>query len=162
MQKNLVKKFWLKKASIKRTHALTHAKLTKDNGGTLVDEQLYRSIIGSLLYLTASRPDITFAIGVCAHYQSKPKTNHPMSAKRIIHYINETSNYGLLYSFDTNSTLVGYCDADCVGSSEDRKSSSGRCFFLGNNLISWFSKKQNCVSPSTAEAKYIASRSSCT
>lgn len=90
------------------------------------------------------------------------RNSHLLSAKRIIKYINETSDYGLLYTFDTNSSLVGYFDIDWAGSSEDRKSTSRGCFFLGNNLISWFSKKQNYVPFSTAEAKYIAARSSCT
>ena len=76
-------------------------------------------------------------------------------------YVNSTSDYGILFSHSENSRLVGYCDADWAGSADDRKSTSGGCFFLGNNLISWFSKKQNCVSLSTAEAEYIAAGSSC-
>lgn len=119
-------------------------------------------MIGSLLYLTASRPDITFAVGACARYQAAPKTSHLLQVKRIIKYINGTCDYGILYTNDTNSSLVGYCDADWAGSADDRKSTSGGCFFFGNNLISWFSKKQNCVSLSTAEAEYIAAGSSCT
>src|SRR4030066_1487195 len=98
-------------------------------------------MIGSLLYLTASRPDITFAVGVCARYQSEPKTSH--------------------LTHDTNLKLTGYCDADWAGSADDWKNTSGGCFFLGGNIISWFSKKQNCVSLSTAEAEYIAVGSSC-
>jgi len=81
--------------------------------------------------------------------------------KRILKYINSTNDYGILYSHSENSILTGYCDADWAGSADDRKSTSGGCFFLGNNLISWFSKKQNCVSLSTAEAEYIAAGSSC-
>ena len=76
--------------------------------------------------------------------------------------MNGTSNYGIWYSFDTNASLVGFSDADCAGNCDDRKSTSGGCFFLGNNLVSWFCKKQNSISLSTAEAEYIAAGSGCT
>ncbi|KAL2984809.1 hypothetical protein AAZX31_12G111100 [Glycine max] len=118
-------------------------------------------MIGSLLYLTASRPDITYAVGVCARYQANPKISHLTQVKRILKYVNGTSDYGIMYCHCSNPMLVGYCDADWAGSADDRKSTSGGCFYLGNNLISWFSKKQNCVSLSTAEAEYIAAGSSC-
>jgi hypothetical protein len=159
--KNIVKKFGMENASHKRTPAPTHLKLSKDEKGTNVDQSLYRSMIGSLLYLTASRPDIAFAVGVCARYQADPKVSHINQVKRILKYVNGTCDYGLLYSHGCDPILSGYCDADWAGSADDRKSTSGGCFFLGNNLISWFSKKQNCVSLSTAEAEYIAAGSSC-
>ena len=159
--KNIVKKFGMENASHKRTPAPTHLKLSKDEAGTSVDQSLYRSMIGSLLYLTASRPDITYAVGVCARYQANPKISHLNQVKRILKYVNGTSDYGIMYCHCSDSMLVGYCDADWAGSADDRKSTSGGCFYLGNNLISWFSKKQNCVSLSTAEAEYIAAGSSC-
>ena len=118
-------------------------------------------MIGSLLYLTVSRPDITFAVGVCARYQDEPKMSHLTQVKRILKYINDTSDYGNLYSHSKNSKLIGYCDADWGGSADDKKNISGGCFFLGNNLVSWFSKKQNFVSLLTAEAEYIADGSTC-
>ncbi|KAA0065621.1 putative mitochondrial protein [Cucumis melo var. makuwa] len=105
------------KARSKRTPAATYLKMTKDTNGERVDTNLYRSIIGSLLYLTASRPDIAFAVGVCARYLADP------------HW---------------------------AGCTDDRKSTSGGCFFLGNNVTACFSKKQNSVSLSTAEVEYIA------
>ncbi|KAK2396684.1 putative mitochondrial protein [Trifolium repens] len=159
--KNIVKKFGMESATRKRTPATTHLKLTKDEKGVSVDQSLYRSIIDSLLYLTASRPDISFAVGVCARYQVEPKMSHLTQVKRILKYVNGTSDYGIMYSHGEDSRLIGYCDADWAGSADDRKSTSGGCFFLGNNLISWFSKKQNCVALSTAEAEYIAAGSSC-
>jgi len=159
--KNIVKKFGLDNGGHKRTPAATHLKLTKDESGISVDQSMYKSMIGSLLYLTASRPDITFAIGVCVTYQAEPKMSHLTQVKRILKYINSTNDYGILYSYNENSKLMGYCDADWAGSADDRKSTSRGCFFIGNNLISWFSKKQNCVSLSTAEAEYIATGSSC-
>ncbi|KHM99983.1 Retrovirus-related Pol polyprotein from transposon TNT 1-94, partial [Glycine soja] len=90
-----------------------------------------------------------------------PKISHLNQVKRILKYVNGTSDYGIMYCHCSDSMLVGYCDADWAGSADDRKSTSGGCFYLGNNLISWFSKKQNCVSLSTAEAEYIAAGSSC-
>src|SRR4030042_1629775 len=154
--KNIIKKFGLESASHKRTPAATHIKLSKDEKGVDVDQSLYRSMIGSLLYLTASRPDIAFAVGVCARYQSEPKTSHLTQVKRILKYINGTSDYGILFTHDTNFKMTGYCDADWAGSADDIKSTSGGCFFLRGNLMSWFSKKQNYVSLSTAEAENIA------
>ncbi|KAL0539388.1 hypothetical protein IC582_023600 [Cucumis melo] len=88
--------------------------------------------------------------------------SHLEAVKWILKYVHGTSDFGILYPYDTTSILVGYCNADWADSSDDRKSTSGGCFFLRNNLISWFSKKQNCVSLSTAEAEYIVARSACT
>ena len=137
----------------------TTLKLSKDASGKSVDQTLYRGMIGSLLYLTASRPDISFSVGMCTRYQSNPKESHLSSVKRIIRYMNGTSNYRIWYSFDTNPNLVGFSDADWARNCDDRKSTSGGCFFLGNNLVSWFCKKQNSISLSMAEAEYIAAGS---
>jgi len=144
--KNIVKKFGLENASHKRTPSATHLKLSKDENGVVVDQSLYRSMIGSLLYLTTSIPDITFVVGVCARYQTEPKMSHLVQVKRILKYINDTTDYGILYLHSDNSRLIGYCDADWAGGADDRKNTSGGCFFLGNNLVSWFSKKQNSLS----------------
>ncbi|XP_050897752.1 secreted RxLR effector protein 161-like [Lathyrus oleraceus] len=123
-------------------------------------QSLYRNMIGSLLYLTASRPDITFVVGVCVRYQSEPKMSHITQVKRIMKYINGTNEYGLLYSHNANSLLIGYCDADWAGNANDRKITYGGCLFLGNSLISLFSKKKNSVSLSTTKDEYIATGSS--
>ncbi|KAL0536337.1 hypothetical protein IC582_025283 [Cucumis melo] len=160
--KNIVKKLELDQSRHKRTPAATHVKITNDTNGTTVDYKLYRSMIRSLLYLTASQPDITYAIRICARFQSDPRTLHLEAVKRIIKYVHKTSDFGILYSYDINSILVRYCDADWAGSSDDRKSTSRGCFFLGNNLIPWLSKKQKCVSLSTAKAEYIVVGNVCT
>jgi hypothetical protein len=126
--KNIVKKFGMDNGGHKRTPAATHLKLTKDENG-VVDQSMYRSMIESLLYLTASRPDITFAVGVCARYQAEPKMSHLIQVKRILKYINNISDYGILYSHNENSMLIGYCDVDWPGSADDKKSTSRGCFF---------------------------------
>jgi hypothetical protein len=105
--KNIVRKFGLDTGGHKRTPAATHLKLTKDEGGIFVDQSMYRSMIGSLLYLTASRPDMTFVVGVCARYQAEPKMSQLTQVKRILKYINSTSDYGILYSSSENSKLIG-------------------------------------------------------
>ncbi|CAM8997177.1 unnamed protein product [Rhodiola kirilowii] len=135
--RKLIKKFELEKATHKRIPIVTHVKIAKDEVGTSVDQTLYRSMIGSLLYLTANRPDV----GVCARYKENPKESHLMNVKRIIKYVCGRVDCGLWYPKDTSSHLVGYCNADWAGNVENRKSTSGKYFFLGNNLVSRFSKK---------------------
>ncbi|XP_062085813.1 uncharacterized mitochondrial protein AtMg00810-like [Humulus lupulus] len=153
--KNLVKKFGLKNAKHTNIPTNTTLKLSKDEQAMKVDPTLYRSMIGSLLYLTASHPDIYYSVGVCARYQANPMESHISAVKRIIRYVNSTVDFGIWFSKDTNSNLVCLSDADWAGNADDRKSTSGGCFYLGNNLVSRHSKKQNCISPSTAEAEYI-------
>ncbi|KAK6122069.1 hypothetical protein DH2020_044192 [Rehmannia glutinosa] len=126
-----------------------------------VDQTRYRALIGSLLYLTASRPDITFVVGVCARFQSAPKESHMTAAKRILRYLKGSQEVGLWYPKEGGFKLIGYSDSDYVGCRVDRKSTSGTCQMLGNRLISWFSKKQNSIATSTAEAEYIVAGSCC-
>ncbi|KAA0034930.1 putative gag-pol polyprotein [Cucumis melo var. makuwa] len=128
--KNILKKFGLDQSQYKRTPTATHAKITKDSIGIAVDHKLYKSMIVSLLYLTTSRSDIAYAVGICARYQSDPRISYLNAVKRIIKYVHGTTDFGILYSYNTSSELVGYCDADWAGSADDRKSTSGGCFFL--------------------------------
>ncbi|XP_024031669.1 uncharacterized protein LOC112094581 [Morus notabilis] len=138
---NLVKNFGLSQSQHMRNPMGTNDKLTKDECGMSVDLSLYRSMIGSILYLTASGPDICYSVGVCARYQANPKESHVTVVKRIIRYVSETVDYGIWYSNDTNGRLAGFSGADWAGSTDDRKSITGGCFYLGNNLVSWYSKK---------------------
>ncbi|XP_019098168.1 PREDICTED: uncharacterized protein LOC109131553 [Camelina sativa] len=153
--RKLLSKFKLDNCKEAVTPMSTSKKLLKDEKGHDVDITLYRGMIGSLLYLTASRHDLCFSVGFCARYQAKPKQSHLEAVKRIIKYVKGTLDLGLWLSKGSNSRLVGYYDADYAGSMDDRKSSSGSCFFLGNNLISWLSKKQNSASLSKVESEYI-------
>ena len=159
--KNLVKRFGLDSKKYSSTPMSSTAKLSRDVAGVEVDPTLYWSMIGSLLYLTAGRPNIAFSVGVCARFQAAPKESHLTAVKRIIRYINGTYDYGIWYSRDSNECLVGYSDVDLAECIDDRKSTSGGCFYLGNNLVSWMSRKENSVSLSTAKAEYIAMASCC-
>jgi hypothetical protein len=129
--------------------------------GVDVDQSLYRSMIGSLLYLCASRPDIVLSVGVCARYQAAPKDSHMQAVNRILRYLVYTPRFGLWYPKGSNFTLAGYSDSDWAGCKDDRKSTSGACHFLGRSLVSWSSKKQNCISLSSTEAEYVAAASCC-
>ena len=99
----------------------TNAKLTNDSSGESVNVTLYRSMIGCLLYLTASRPDIAFSVGVCSRFQSNPKDSYLNVVKRIIKYVGGSCDYGLFYSKESNLSLAGFSDSDWVGNADDRK-----------------------------------------
>ena len=157
-----MKKFGLESANSVKTPMSPNVKLIVDLLGKSVDPSLYRSMIGSLLYLTASRPDISYNVRVCARYQANPKELHMSALKRIINYVKTTANFGVWYIKDTNDILAGYSNTDWAGNADDRKSISGGCFYVGNNLVFWMSKKQNSIFLSTAEVKYIATGSCCT
>ncbi|GKA66357.1 putative ribonuclease H-like domain-containing protein [Tanacetum coccineum] len=135
--------------------------LVKDADADDVDEHLYRSMIGSLMYLTASRPDIMFAVCACARFQVSPKTSHLLAVKRIFRYLKGKPSLGLWYSKDSPLELVAYTDSDYAGATLDRKSTTGGCQFLGNRLISWQCKKQTVVATSTTKAEYVAAASCC-
>ena len=101
-----------------------NVKLTVDLLGKSVDPSLYRSMIDSLLYLTASRLDINYSIGMCARYQANPKESHMIALKRIIKYVKTTTELGVCYNKDTSDVLAGYFDVDQAGNANDRKSTS--------------------------------------
>jgi hypothetical protein len=144
-----------------KTSMGTNGHLDLDTGGKSVDQKLYRSMIGSLLYLCASRPDIMLSVCMCARFQADPKEFHLWAVKRIMTYLVYTSKFGLWYPKGSNFDLIGYSDADWVGCKIDRKSTSETCQFLGRSRVSWASKKQNSVALSTAEAEYIAAGHCC-
>ncbi|GJZ45074.1 putative ribonuclease H-like domain-containing protein [Tanacetum coccineum] len=133
--------------------------LVKDGDADDVDVHLYRSMIGSLMYLTASRPDIMFAVYACASFQVILKTSYLLAVKRIFRYLKGKPTLGLWYSRDSPFELVAYTDSDYAGATQDRKSTTGGCQFLGNRLISWQCKKQTVVATSTTEAEYVAAAS---
>ncbi|KAH9697094.1 hypothetical protein KPL71_023469 [Citrus sinensis] len=156
--KDLLKRFGIDDSKTKNTPI---TKLDKDEKGKEVDIKMYRGMIGSLLYLTASRPDIMFCVCLCARFQSCPKESHLLAVKRIFRYLSGTIDIGLWYPRGTHIDLTCFSDADFAGYKVDRKSTSGTCYILGHSLVSWFSKKQNSVALSTTEAEYIAAGSCC-
>nr|GEZ10219.1 uncharacterized mitochondrial protein AtMg00810-like [Tanacetum cinerariifolium] len=135
--------------------------LHKDLDGKDVDVHTYRSMIGSLMYLTLSRPDIMFAVYTCAHFQVTPKASHLHAVKRIFRYLKGKPHLGLRYPKDSPFNLVAYSDSDYAGESLDRKSTIGGCQFLGCKLISWQCKKQIVMATSSTEAEYVVAASCC-
>ncbi|XP_019179616.1 PREDICTED: uncharacterized protein LOC109174842 [Ipomoea nil] len=159
--KDLIRKFGIDRKTSVKIPMSTSLRMDIDNEGKDVDQKNFRGIIGSLLYLTASRPDISFDVGVCARFQAKPKESHLSATTKILRYLKGTQSVGLWYPKEGSFDLVGYSDADFAGCRIDRKSTSGTCQFLGGRLVSWFSKKQHSIATSTAEAEYIAAGSCC-
>nr|GFA59397.1 hypothetical protein [Tanacetum cinerariifolium] len=133
----------------------------KDGAGKDVDLHLYRSMIGSLMYLTASRPDIMFAVCACARHQVTPKECHLHAVKRIFRYLKSHPKLGLWYPKESPFDFVAYSDSDYGGATQDRISTTGGCQFLGRRLISWQCKKQTIVATSATEAEYVAVASCC-
>jgi hypothetical protein len=159
--KDMIKKFGLEDAKLMSTPMGTSGSLELDENGNMVDQKLYRSIIGSLLYVTASRPDVMFSVCMCARYQSSPRESHLKACKRILRYLKSTQDVGLWYPKESSFELIGYSDSDYGGCKINRKSTSGTCQLLGKSLVSWSSKKQNSVALSTTEAEYISAGSCC-
>ncbi|GJT39439.1 retrovirus-related pol polyprotein from transposon TNT 1-94 [Tanacetum coccineum] len=136
--------------------------LDADLSGTPVDQTKYRSMVGALMYLTASRPDIVHATCYCARYQAKPTEKHLTAVKRIFRYLKDSINMGLWYPKDTGFELTAFSDSDHAGCLDSRKSTSGGIQFLGGDkLVSWSSKKQDCTSMSSAEAEYVSLSACC-
>ncbi|GJT28078.1 putative ribonuclease H-like domain-containing protein [Tanacetum coccineum] len=155
----ILKKFSFSDVKTVSTPMETHKPLLKDADGEDVDEHMYRSMIGSLMYLTSLRPDIMFAICICARFQVNLKVLHLHAVKRIFRYLKGQPKLGLWYPKDSPLDLVAYTDSDYAGASLDRKSTIGGCQFLGCRLISWQCRKQTVVANSTTEAEYVAASS---
>nr|GEU28951.1 hypothetical protein [Tanacetum cinerariifolium] len=136
--------------------------LDADLSGTPVDQTKYRSMVGALMYLTASRPDIVHATCYCTRYQAKPTEKHLTAVKRIFWYLKDTINVGLWYPKDTGFELTAFLDSDHAGCLDSCKSTSGGIQFIGGDkLVSWSSKKQDCTSMSSAEAEYVSLSACC-
>ena len=150
--RDLLKRFNMEEAKTMKTPMSSLIKLDKDEKGKSIDSTMYKDMIGSLLYLTTSRPDIMYSVCLCARFQSCPKESHLSVVKRILRYLKGTMDIGLWYPKGDNFELIGFSDADFSGYKVERKSTSGTCHFLGHSLVSWHSKKQNSVALSKAEA----------
>ncbi|GJU31422.1 retrovirus-related pol polyprotein from transposon TNT 1-94 [Tanacetum coccineum] len=152
----IIKKYGMKTVDPVNIPMVEKSKVDEDPQGKSVDPTSYRGMIGSLMYLTASRPDLVFAVCMCARYQAKPTEKHLHAVKRIFQYLRGTINMGLWYSKDSCIALTAYEDADHAGCQDTRKSTSGSLQLLGDRLVSWSSKKQNSTAISSTEAECIA------
>ncbi|GKC02372.1 retrovirus-related pol polyprotein from transposon TNT 1-94 [Tanacetum coccineum] len=130
--------------------------LDVDLQGTPTDQTTYRRMIGGLIYLTTSCPDIAYATFVCARYQARPTVKHLKEVKRIFRCLKQSYNMGIWYPKDSRFELIAYSDADHAGCKDDCKSTPGGLQFLGEKLVSWSSKKQDCTAMSTAEVEYVS------
>jgi hypothetical protein len=158
---DLLKRFGMKDTKPAKTPMGTDGHVDLNKGGKSVDQKAYRSMIGPLLYLCASRPDIMLSVCMCARYQSDPRECHLVAIKRILRYLVATPCFGIWYPKGSTFELIGYTDSEYAGCKVDRKSTSGTCQFLGRSLVSWSSKKQTSVALSTAEAEYVVAGQCC-
>ncbi|GKF76523.1 hypothetical protein Tco_0228993 [Tanacetum coccineum] len=143
------------------TPMVEKSKLDEDPKGKVVDPTRYHGIIGTLMYLTSSRPDLVFVMCMSARYQAKPTKKHLHAVKRIFQYLRGTINMGLWYSKDSFIALAAFADADHAGCQDTRKNTSGSMQLLGYRLVSWSSKKQKSTAISSTEAEYIALSGCC-
>ncbi|KAK2980732.1 hypothetical protein RJ640_011712 [Escallonia rubra] len=179
--KELLKKFGMLNCKPISTPMEPNSKMCAHEGKDLEEAMMYRQLVGSLIYLTLTRPDISYAVGVMSRYMQNPKKLHLEAVRRILRYVKGTLDYGIIYKKGGDCKLVGFCDADYAGDHDtrcsttglvgfsdsdwagcldDRRSTSGSIFNLGSGTITWTSKRQATVALSSSEAEYIAATSS--
>ncbi|GJT44832.1 retrovirus-related pol polyprotein from transposon TNT 1-94 [Tanacetum coccineum] len=159
--KDLLKKYDLADCALVKCPMLPPNNLGPDESRVSVNETLFRGMIGSLMYLTTSRPNTKFSTSLCARYQANPKESHLVAVKRIFRYLKGTPNLGLWYPKGSGFDLKAYSDSDYAGCNLDRKSTSRGCQILGGKLVCWSAKKQSSVAMSSAEAEYVVAAGCC-
>ncbi|XP_031277509.1 secreted RxLR effector protein 161-like [Pistacia vera] len=147
---DVLKRFGMDKCKPVNTPLVATQKLSKEDGAVKVDESLYRSLIGCLLYLTTTRPDLM------SRFMTNPSENHFRAAKRVLRYIKGNPGLGVWFRKSESFQLVGYSDSDWAGSIDDMKSTSGYVFFLNSGAVCWLSKRQATIAQSTGKAEYIS------
>ncbi|XP_070682343.1 uncharacterized mitochondrial protein AtMg00810-like [Malus domestica] len=157
--KKILKKFKMDNCKPISTPVECGVKLTKHDEGESVDPIFFKSLVKSLRYLTCTRPNILYTVRLVSRYMENPITTHLKTAKRILRYLKGSINFGLFYSSSSNYKLVGYSDSDWAGDFDDRKSTTGFVFFMGDTAFTWMSKKQPIVTLYTCEAEYVAATS---
>nr|XP_028946832.1 uncharacterized protein LOC114820387 [Malus domestica] len=138
------------------TPLVVNEKFQREDGSCDADESVYRSLVRSLLYLTATRPDIMYVASLLSRFMHKPTYIHYGVAKRILRYIQGRLDFGIMYERNVEPKLYGFCNSDWGGSVDNLKSTSGYTFTLGTGVFFWASKKQKSVALSTAEAEYVS------
>ena len=159
--RDLLKKFKMNDCKITETPMSSSEHLDADANSKPVDQKLYRSMIGSLLYLCASRPNILFSVCLCARFQDRHQESHLTAVKRILKYIKHTPSIGLWYPKGASFELLGYSYLDFAGFRVDHKSTTDGCYLLGHSLVAWVSRKQISMALSTTEEEYIATSACC-
>jgi hypothetical protein len=158
----ILKRFGMEDCKPMTTPMITNLKKLSSCESEKVNPTIYRQLIGCLMYLTNTRPNICFVVNTLSQYMVDPRKVHWTAAKHILRYLKGTIEYGLQYLQGDQAKLLGYTDSDWAGSAIDRKSTSGCCFSLGSGVISWYNRKQKSVALSSAEAEYMAaSQASC-
>ncbi|CAL5357308.1 unnamed protein product [Camellia sinensis] len=152
----VLKRFRMENSNSVHNPIVPGCKLFKDENGIGVDETLFKQMVGCLMYLTATRLDLMFAVSLISRYMAKPTELHLLAAKRILRYLKGTTGLGVFYKKGWCEDLVGYADSDYAGDLEDRKSTSGYVFMLGSGAVAWSSRKQPIVTLSTTEAEFVA------
>ncbi|KAK2980731.1 hypothetical protein RJ640_011711 [Escallonia rubra] len=152
----LLKKFGMLNCKPISTPMEPNAKICAHEGKDLEEATMYRQLVGSLIYLTLTRPDISYAVGVMSRYMQNPQKLHLEAVRRILRYVKGTLDYGIIYKKGGDCKLVGFCDADYAGDHDTRHSTTGYVFTLGSGAVSWCSKRQPTMSLSTTEAEYRA------
>uniref|UniRef100_A0A2N9G770 Integrase catalytic domain-containing protein n=1 Tax=Fagus sylvatica TaxID=28930 RepID=A0A2N9G770_FAGSY len=158
--KEILKKFEMLDCKPVSTPVECGVKLSRHDEEENVNPTLFKSLVGSLRYLTCTRPDILYGVGLVSRYMEAPTMTHLKTAKRILRYVKGTLDFGLLYSPSKEFKLFGYSDSDWAGDMDDRKSTTGFVFYMGDTTFTWTSKKQPIVTLSTCEAEYVAATSS--
>ena len=152
----ILKRFGMSESNEVHSPIIPGFKISKDKEGICVDETQFKQLVGSLMYLTATRPDMMFVTSLVSRYMARPTNLHLQAAKRALRYLRGTVNYGIFYRRSGNGKLCAYTDSDYAGDVEDRKSTSGYVFLLNSGAFSWCSKKQPIVTLSTTEAEFVA------
>ena len=155
--KRIVDRFGVHQGKVRSTPLDTNIRLKRDEESLLANPRPYCSLVGSLLYLTITIPDIAFAIGLVSRFMQEPRKPHLEAAKKIHKYVKTTLGMGLMYKYNAKVSFHGFTDTDFGGDLDDRKSTLGFVFLCGDTSISWCSKKQATVSLSTTEEEYKAS-----
>jgi predicted aspartyl protease len=157
--REILKKFHMEDCKSVSTPINQKEKLSKEDETEKVDEAYFRGLIGCLMYLTATRPDILNAVSILSRFMHCASEIHLKAAKRVVRYIKGTINFGIKFKKSKEFKLFGFSDSDWAGSIDDMKSTSGYCFCFGSGVFSWSSKKQETVAQSTAEAEFVAATS---
>ena len=138
------------------TPVITGLKLSKDDEGSTVDPTLFKRLVGNLMYLTTTRPDIMYGVSLISRFMESPKDSHWQAGKIILRYVSGTKDIGIMYSTSENLKLIGYTDSNNGDNIYDRKSTSRYTFHFGTGVVSWDLKKQPIVTMSSAEVEYVA------